>query len=78
MKKIDLVLININFNVFIDLNINIIIAFYINDVFIINLSRFEIQRIKDVFNVKFKMSDLDSYNYYLKMIIIHDRVNQIL
>ena len=42
MKKIDLVFINIDFNVFINLNINIIIAFYINDVFIINLFRFEI------------------------------------
>ena len=46
-----------------------------NDIFIINLSRFEIQRIKDVFNIKFKINDLDFYNYYLNMIIIHDRVN---
>ena len=29
-----------------------------------------------MFNIKFKMSDLDSCNYYLKMIIIRDRVNR--
>ena len=29
-----------------------------------------------MFNVKFKMSDLDSCNYYLKMVIIRDRVNR--
>ena len=43
-----------------------------------NSSRFEIQRIKNTFNVKFKISDFDSYNYYLKMIIIRNRINQIL
>ena len=77
-EKIDLIFIDIDFNVFINLNIKIIIVFYVNDVFIINSSRSEIQRIKNVFNVKFKMSDFDFYNYYLKIIIIRDRVNQIL
>ena len=42
MKKIDLIFIDVDFNVFIDLNINIIIALYVNDVFIINSFRFEI------------------------------------
>ena len=78
MKKIDLIFIDVDFNVFIDLNINIIIALYVNDVFIINSFRFEIQRIKNVFNIKFKMSDLDFYNYYLKIIITRDRINRIL
>ena len=78
MKKIDLIFINVDFNVFINLNINVIIAFYVNDIFIINLFRFKIQRIKNAFNVKFKINNLDFYNYYLKMIIIRDRVNRIL
>ena len=78
MKKIDFILINVDFNVFINLNINIIIAFYINDVFIINLFRFKIQRIKDVFNVKFKINDFDFYNYYLNITIIRDYINRIL
>ena len=78
MKKINFVFINVDFNVFIDSNIDIIIVFYINDIFIINSFRFEIQRIKNVFNIKFKMSDLDFCNYYLKIIIIRDRINRIL
>ena len=36
MREIDLILININYNIFINLNINIIIALYINNIFIIN------------------------------------------
>ena len=78
MKKIDLVFIDVDFNVFINLNIKIIIAFYVNDVFIINSFRFKIQRIKNAFNVKFKINDLNFYNYYLKMIIIYNHVNRIL
>ena len=78
MKKIDLIFINVDFNVFINLNINVIIAFYINDVFIINSFRFKIQRIKNAFNIKFKINDFDFYNYYLKMIIIRDYINRIL
>ena len=78
MKEIDLIFINVDFNVFIDSNINVIIAFYINDILIINSSRFKIQRIKNAFNVKFKINDLDLYNYYLKIIIIRDYINRIL
>ena len=36
MKNIDLVFINVDFNVFIDLIIDIIVAFYVNNVFIID------------------------------------------
>ena len=43
MKEIDFIFIDIDFNVFINLNINVIIAFYMNDIFIINLFRFKIQ-----------------------------------
>ena len=31
-----------------------------------------------MFNIKFKISDLDLYNYYLNIIIIRDRINKIL
>ena len=78
MKKIDLVFINVDFSVFIDSNIDVIIGFYINDILIINSFRFKIQRIKNAFNVKFKMNNFDLCNYYLKIIIIRDRVNRIL
>ena len=27
------------------------------------------------FNIKFKINDLDFYNYFLKMIMIRDRIN---
>ena len=36
MKEIDLVFIDVDFSIFIDLSINVIIAFYVNDIFIIN------------------------------------------
>ena len=42
IKEIGLVFIDVDFNVFINSNIKIIIVFYVNDVLIINSSRFEI------------------------------------
>ena len=78
MKKIDFIFINIDFSVFIDLNIDIIIMLYVNNVLVIDSFRFKIQRIKNMFNIKFKMSDFDFYNYYLKIMKIRDRINRIL
>ena len=70
--------INTNFSVFTDSKTNIIIALYVNNILIINLFRPEIQRIKNILNIKFKISDLGLYSYYLSIIVIHDRVNRIL
>ena len=76
MKEIDLVFINVDFNVFINLIIDIIIALYVNDVLIIDPFKTDIQRVKDALYTKFKMSDLDFYAYYLNMIISRDRLNR--
>ena len=42
MKEIDLVLIDVDFSVFINLNIDVIITLYVNDILVIDLSRFKI------------------------------------
>ena len=76
MKNIDLVFINVDFNVFIDLIIDIIIAFYINNVLIIDFFKANIQRVKNALYIKFKMSDLGFCAYYLNIIIIRDYVNR--
>ena len=57
---------------------NIIIALYVNDILIINLSKIDIQRIKKILNDKFYMFDLRSYVYYLDIIVKRDRVVDIL
>ena len=76
MKDIDLVFIDVDLNVFIDFIIDIIVAFYVNDIFIIDFFKTNIQRIKDTLYAKFKMSDLDFYAYYFDMIVFRDRVNR--
>ena len=78
MKNIDLVFIDVNFNVFIDLIIDIIVALYVNDVLIIDLFKTNIQRIKNALYAKFKINDLDSCAYYLDIIVFRDRVNRTL
>ena len=75
MKDIDLVLIDVDFNIFIDLIIDIIVALYIDDVLIIDPFKADIQRVKNALYAKFKMSDLDFYAYYLNIIISYDRLN---
>ena len=76
MKEIGLVFIDVDFSVFIDFIIDIIVALYMNDVFIIDSFKTDIQRIKNALYAKFKMSDLDSCAYYFDMIISRDRVNR--
>ena len=78
MKDIDLVLIDVDFNIFIDFIIDIIVALYVNNVLIINSFKADIQRVKNALYTKFKMSDLDSYAYYLNIIISRDRFNRTL
>ena len=57
---------------------NIIIALYVNDVLITDLSKIGIQRIKKTLNDKFHMFDLRPYVYYLDMIVKRDRIVDIL
>ena len=57
---------------------NIIIALYVNDVLITDLSKIGIQRIKKALNGKFHMFDLGPCAYYLGMIVKRDRVVDIL
>ena len=57
---------------------SIIVALYMNDILIIDLSKIDIQRIKKVLNNKFYMFDLGPYVYYLDMIVKRDRVVDIL
>ena len=78
MREIGLVSIDTNFSVFIDLKTDIIIALYINNILITNLSRLEIQRVKNTLNIKFKISNLGLYSYYLDITIIRNRVNRTL
>ena len=54
---------------FINFKINIIITLYINNIFIINFNKIDIKRIKNNFNIKYHISNLKSYIYYLNIII---------
>ena len=78
IKNIDLILIDVDFNVFIDFIIDIIIALYVNDIFIIDSFKANIQRVKNTLYTKFKMNDFDPCAYYLDIIIIHDHINRTL
>ena len=78
MKKFELIFIESNESVFMNVKKNIIIALYVNDILIIDLSKIGIQRIKKALNDKFYMFDLGSYVYYLDIIIKRDRVVDIL
>ena len=49
-----------------------------NDIFIIDFFKTNIQRVKNALYAKFKMNDLDSCVYYFDMIIFRDRVNRTL
>ena len=69
-------LIAINLSVF--TNNIIIIAIYVNDILLANLDKVEIQRIKNKLYNKFEITNLESYIYYLDMIVTRDRTNRIL
>ena len=58
---------------FINIKLNIIITFYINNVLIIDFNKFNIQRIKNNFNVKFYISNLKLHIYYFDIIIKKNR-----
>ena len=61
---------------FIDSQTDIIIALYVDNVLITNSNCVDIQRIKDILNVKFYMIDLKPYAYYLEMTVTRDRINR--
>ena len=73
MKKLKLYLIKLNKNVFINLKINIIMTFYINNIFIIDFNKINIKHIKNNLNIKFYISNLKSYIYYLDIIVKKNR-----
>ena len=78
MKKLGLLSIKSNNSIFIDSKKSTIIALYIDNILIINLSKAEIQRIKKGLNAKFHISNLKLYIYYLSIIIKRDRYSDIL
>ena len=78
MKKLELIFIESNESVFMNVKKNIIIALYINNILITDLSKIDIQRIKKALNNKFYIFDLRPYVYYLDMIVKRDRVVDIL
>ena len=55
-----------------NIKLNIIITFYINDILIINFNKFDIQYIKNNFNVKFYILNLRLYIYYFDIIVKKD------
>ena len=56
----------------------IIITLYVDNVLIINRNKVVIKRIKDALNVKFHISDLKLYAFYLDMIIKKNHYNNII
>ena len=67
-----------NNNMFINLKKKIIITLYVDNVLIINYNKIVIKRIKDVLNVKFHISNLRLYVFYLNMIVKRNRHNDII
>ena len=49
-----------------------------NNIFIINFFKIDIQRVKNTLYIKFKINDLDLYSYYLNIIIFYNRTNRTL
>ena len=78
IKKFELIFIESNESVFMNVKKNIIVALYVNDILIIDLSKIDIQRIKKALNNKFYIFDLKPYIYYLDMIVKRNRVVDIL
>ena len=56
----------------------IIITLYVDDVLIINRNKIIIKRIKNALNVKFHISDLKLYAFYLNIIVKRNRYNNII
>ena len=63
---------------FINLKKRIIITLYIDNILIINRNKVVIKRIKNVLNVKFYISNLRLYVFYLSIIVKRNRRNDII
>ena len=63
---------------FINLKKKIIITLYVDDILIINRNKVVIKRIKDALNVKFHISNLRLYAFYLNMIVKRNHHNNII
>ena len=70
--------INVDKNVFINYDIKIIIAFYVNNILIVDVNKTAISKLKKYFNNKFYIIDINSCQYYLNFKIIWNRVNRII
>ena len=70
--------INVDESVFINYEIKIIIAFYVNDILLVGVSRDVIVELKIHLSNKFHMIDMGFCNYYLGLKVIRDRVNRII
>ena len=55
-----------------------IIKIYVNDLFIVEQFKKKIVKLKTTFKKRFYMKNMNSYNYWLKLKIIRDRVRKIL
>ena len=56
----------------------IIITLYVDDVLITNHNKIVIKRIKDALNVKFHISNLRLYVFYLSIIVKRNHYNNII
>ena len=74
-KKHKFVSFNVDLNVF--SNKKLIIVIYVDDIFLIEFNSMHIVVVKRVFNKRFKMIDLSSFQFYLNMSIKRDRSNRI-
>ena len=76
LKSLDFTSLVFDYSVFI--NERIIINVYVNDILIVDFSKFEIQIIKNRLSEIFQMTDLRSVSYYLGMKVTRDRLNRII
>ena len=64
-------------SVFIHKKKRLIVFVYVNDLLILESKRFKhIQKLKNVLNKRFTMTNLDSCHHYLSMKVIRDRVKK--
>ena len=75
-KKLGFEFIVVDFFMFI--NDIIIVIIYMNDILFINLDKINIQMIKNKFHEKFEITDLNLYIYYLDIMIVKNRFEQII
>ena len=75
-KKLSFVFFYIDFNVF--FNNKFIIIIYVNNIFLTEFNLKHIVAVKQLFNKRFKMIDLNSLRFYININIERNRLNCIL